>query len=63
MRFGRPDTSRWFSVTHRAYESKARDIQIALDIIEGIMAAIFVHADAAKKVSERVPARPKTPSP
>ena len=44
---------------HRAYEPKAKDIQIALDITEGIMAAIFVHADAAKKVSERVPARPK----
>jgi len=29
------------------------------DITEGIMAAIFVHADAAKQVSERVPARPK----
>jgi Domain of unknown function (DUF4145) len=45
---------------HRAYEPKAKDIQIALDITEGIIAAIFVHADAAKKVSERVPARRKT---
>src|SRR6266481_3760656 len=36
---------------HRAYEPKTKDIQIALDITEGIMAAIFVHADAAKKVS------------
>jgi len=48
---------------HRAYEPKTKDIQIALDITEGIMAAIFVHADAAKKVSERVPARRKTPDP
>jgi hypothetical protein len=48
---------------HRAYEPKAKDIQIALDITEGIMAAIFVHADAAKKLSERVPARRKTPDP
>jgi hypothetical protein len=46
---------------HRAYEPKTKDIEIALDIIEGIMAAIFVHANAAKKVSERVPARRKTP--
>ena len=48
---------------HRAYEPKTKDIQIALDITEVIMAAIFVHADAAKKVSERVPARRKTPDP
>jgi Domain of unknown function (DUF4145) len=47
---------------HRAYEPKTKDIQIALDITEGIMAAIFVHAEAAKKVSERVPARRKTPN-
>ena len=46
---------------HRAYEPKTKDIQIALDITEGIMAAIYVHGDAAKKVSERVPARPKKP--
>ncbi len=46
---------------HRAYQPKIKDIQIALDITEGIMAAIFVHVDAAKKVSERVPARRKTP--
>jgi hypothetical protein len=44
---------------HRAYEPKAKDIQIALDITEGIMAAIYVHGDAAKKMSARVPARPK----
>ena len=48
---------------HRAYQPKAKDIQVALDITEGIMAAIFVHADAAKKVSTRVPARPKKPNP
>ena len=42
---------------HRAYEPKAKDIEIALDITEGIMAAIYVHADAAKKVAERVPPR------
>ena len=40
---------------HRAYEPKPKDIEIAT---EGILAAIYVHADAAKKVSERVPARP-----
>ena len=47
---------------HRAYKPTEKDIQIALDIIEGVMAAIFVHADAAKKVSARVPARRKTPN-
>lgn len=45
---------------HRAYQPKAKDIQIALDITEGVLAAIYVHADAAKEVSERVPARRKT---
>jgi hypothetical protein len=44
---------------HRAFEPKAKEIEIALDITEGIMAAVFVHTAAAKKVSERVPARPK----
>jgi hypothetical protein len=34
-----------------------KDIQIALDITKGIMAAIFVHTDTAKKLSERVPPR------
>jgi hypothetical protein len=48
---------------HRGYKPTEKDIQIALDIIEGVMAAIFVHADAAKKVSERVPARRKGPDP
>jgi hypothetical protein len=44
---------------HRAYEPKPKDIQIALDITEGVLAAIFVHADAAKQLSEKVPPRPK----
>jgi Domain of unknown function (DUF4145) len=48
---------------HRAYEPKAKDIEIALDITEGILAAIYVHGDAAKKVSSRVPPRPKKSGP
>ena len=43
----------------RLRQIKPKDIEIALDVTEGILAAIYVHADAAKKVSERVPARPK----
>ena len=46
---------------HRAYESKTEDIQVALDITQGVMAAIYVHGDAAKQVSARVPPRPKRP--
>ena len=46
---------------HRAYEPKTEDIQVALDITEGVMAAIYVHGDAAKQVSARVPPRPKRP--
>jgi hypothetical protein len=46
---------------HRAYEPKTKDIEIALDITEGIMAAIFVHTDAAKRVSARIPPRRKPP--
>jgi len=48
---------------HRAFEPKAKEIEIALDITEGIIAAVFVHTDAAKKVSERVPGRPKKRAP
>jgi Domain of unknown function (DUF4145) len=47
---------------HRSYTPTEKDIQIALDIIEGVMAAIFVHADAAKKVSERYPRGAKLPT-
>ncbi len=46
---------------HRAYEPKTEDIQIALDVTEGVMAAIYVHGDGAKQVAARVPARRKTP--
>jgi hypothetical protein len=46
---------------HRAYEPKTKEIQIALDITEGVLAAIFVHVDAAKEISQKVPSRPKKP--
>lgn len=48
---------------HRGYHPAEQDIQIALDITEGVLAAIYVHGDAAKKVSKRVPTRPKKSSP
>src|SRR5258707_6799 len=46
---------------HRAYEPSEADLNTALDITEGIFAAIYVHADQAKSVASRLPARPLKP--
>jgi hypothetical protein len=49
------------AVTHRAFEPLKDDLNTALDIAEGIFAAIYIHANAANKVADRVPPRPKKP--
>jgi hypothetical protein len=46
---------------HRAYEPSEADLNTALDITEGIFAAIYVHANQAKSVTSRLPARPLKP--
>lgn len=43
---------------HRSYAPSDRDLSTALDIIEGIMASIYVHPDSAEKLAGRVPQRP-----
>jgi len=47
------------AVTHRNYQPSETDLNTALDITEGIAAAIFRHVDAAVDLSEKVPKRTK----
>jgi len=49
------------AVAHRAFEPLKDDLNTALDIAEGIFAAIYIHANAANKLADRVPPRPKKP--
>jgi Domain of unknown function (DUF4145) len=44
---------------HRTYLPTTEEIEKVLDVVEEVMAAIFVHTAAVKKISERVPPRPK----
>jgi hypothetical protein len=39
-----------------------QDLKIALDVVEGILAPIFGHKDAAEKLADRVPPRASKPS-
>ena len=41
---------------HRSYKPSVADLNTALDIAEGIVSAIYVHAEKAKSVASRVPA-------
>lgn len=45
---------------HRMYKPTEEDLNTALDIAEGIFAAIYVHSDAAGDLTGRVPKRPPT---
>jgi hypothetical protein len=47
------------AVTHRSFEPKKEDLNTALDIAEGVFAAIYIHTEAATKIADRVPPRPK----
>ena len=46
---------------HRDYKPAIPDLNVALDITEGIFSAIFVHGEKARGVARRVP--PRTPKP
>jgi len=46
------------ATTHRGHLPNAEDLQVALDIVEGIMAPIYHHQGAAEKMVDRVPPRP-----
>jgi hypothetical protein len=49
------------AIAHRSFKPSERDLTIALDITEGIIASIFVHADAANELAKRVPPRQARP--
>jgi len=49
------------AVTHRSFSPKKEDLNTALDIAEGIIAAIHIHTQAATKIADRVPPRPPRP--
>ncbi len=46
---------------HRAFRPDERELQTALDITEGVMAAIYSHQKAAEKLGDRVPPRKAPP--
>jgi hypothetical protein len=45
------------AVMHRLYKPMESDLNVALDILEGIFAAIYVHPEAAEKVGKSIPPR------
>ena len=45
------------AVIHRLHEPSAEELNTALDIAEGIYAAINVHADAVVKIADKLPKR------
>lgn len=42
---------------HRAHRPSEEDLVLALDIVEGVLAPIFVHRTKAQKLAEGVPPR------
>jgi hypothetical protein len=42
---------------HRKFKPTQRDLNTALDITEGVLAAIYVHPGAATDLSHRIPTR------
>ena len=46
---------------HRGYKPTEKELKVALDIVEGVLAPIFGHKEAAQKLTDRVP--PRTPRP
>src|SRR5271165_2146400 len=45
------------AATHRSFNPTEQDLDILLNITEGILAAIYIHPDQAEFLSKRVPAR------
>ncbi len=45
---------------HRMFKPREDDLTTALDIIEGVFAAIFVHPDSARQLAQRVPGRARS---
>ena len=42
---------------HRAYKPTEKDVKVALDIVEGVMAPLYHHQSEAEKMADRVPPR------
>jgi Domain of unknown function (DUF4145) len=42
---------------HRGFNPTEQDLNIALDVVEGIMAPLYAHHGAAEKMAKRVPPR------
>jgi hypothetical protein len=45
------------AATHRSFSPTEQDLDILLNITEGILAAIYIHPDQAEFLSKRVPPR------
>jgi len=46
------------AATHRSFRPAMEDLNTALDVTEGVLAAIYDHSWRATKLADRVPARP-----
>jgi hypothetical protein len=49
------------AVTHRFHKPSGRDLETALDIAEGIFAAIYVQSVQGQRLSDNVPPRQPRP--
>lgn len=45
------------AVMHRGFKPQASELSTALDIVEGVLASIYSHAEAASSLAKRIPAR------
>jgi hypothetical protein len=45
------------ATTHRSFKPSAQDLNIMLDVFEGVVGAIEIHPSAATKLGDRVPPR------
>ena len=46
------------AATHRSFKPTIEDLNLALDIVEGVLASIYEHGPAATKMTDRVPPKP-----
>jgi hypothetical protein len=51
------------AATHRSFLPSMEEINTALDVVEGVLAAIYDHMERAKQLANRVPPRPKKATP
>jgi hypothetical protein len=48
---------------HRFHKPKEEDIETMLDIVETILASVYIHPDRANRIADRVPPRRSRPNP